>query len=248
MGNEENDEFLVEFDGPGVNPDSLDTRRALEVAASYVDLVQAIALKENKAFTLQGLQVRNKCGALAARPSDAGLAQRSAQKANQYVSAGIEAPDGLQGKVKRVRRAVSDLPVNHVAKVIVGPWANLLKVETVEPPAFSNDATISLRAVPLSVGGKTKTKATLRSGSEEREFVLVITVDQAKQLGKFLYEPLDIVAKVRRADDGSIKEGHLLEIHPLEGSRAAWKDWYKSSAEEWDSVEDLEKELGRNGD
>ncbi|MDZ4697137.1 MAG: hypothetical protein SGI86_18520 [Deltaproteobacteria bacterium] len=106
---------------------------------------------------------------------------------------------------------------------------------------------VSLRVIPQRVGG-IRPAVHLESKSEDRSFTLDVSKEQARQIGRFLYTEIDIVALVKRDEDGFIETGTLTTFEPVtdDDATTAWRDWYAHNAAGWNSIEDVELELGRD--
>lgn len=91
------------------------------------------------------------------------------------------------------------------------------------------DSILSVRAVPLQIGGLNPL-AHFRSEFEPEPFTLSVTESLARKLGPYLYKEVDIEAKVARGADGRIERGRLEEFEPVEDGepRPAWRAWFES--------------------
>ena len=232
----------LEIDGEQVEPDTIDARRTLELAAAYFELLTKIASSRGSVLELRGLRVENKCVALRSLPNSADVAREAATEADDYIS-GREEPVGVMELVKRVRAARRALPPGHSAKVIIGPWeCPITAVE--DAPEWPPYATISLRAEVVRAGGA-RPRARFRSDSEPDEFTLDVSEATARELGAHLYREVDITAHVHRDENDRIRGGQLEEFFPLEdgGAREAWRQWVQDNAPHWFEVDDLDSEL-----
>jgi hypothetical protein len=241
------DELAIEFDGPEVTPDTLDARVALELASAYLDLLQQIATDAGQEIRFSGLRVEDKCAAIVTETSAPRLTKRAANQATKYISAPGTARSRIAERAERVRRVLNRMPEKTHARVFVGTWNRSLAVK--KPPDVGPPirAAIRLRVRVLRVGGDDPT-VRFESGSEARPFSLSVTRETAKQLAAYLYDELDIVAHVTRDADDHIDGGALDEFSEVEqaGSLEAWRRWHRENVPEWDEVESLEEELGRD--
>jgi hypothetical protein len=202
--------LLVEIDGQDVRPDNLDAAAALTIAAAYVRLVSEIAEDDGVELKFTALEIVDKCVAFSLLPNEPDVALHAAKKAIRYVS-GVEQPSkGTITSTRAVREALRQLPPQQTARVIAGPWRADLSSSAGEVAAPAQE-TLSLRAVPLRVGG-TRPAVRFESASEEKAFTLYVTKEQARAVGPHLYRPCDIVALVRRDEDGHVDHGELLEF------------------------------------
>jgi hypothetical protein len=226
------DELFVEIDGPGVAPATVDPVGILSIAASYFALLQELADDQGIELKLTGLEVRDKCAAVVCRTSDRGAAWELTGRVAAYVSGMSEWPKGYRGGIETLRKAIQRLPAHQKARVVVGAdW---------EIPLSAHDAgdgvppyeTIHRRARPIRVGGKVPA-VRFESGSEEHPFTLETSRENAQAIAGYLYQDLDIVARIRRGPDGRIS-GELIAFEPLEDGDAttAWRSWYRENAGE----------------
>ncbi len=115
--------------------------------------------------------------------------------------------------------------------------------------SLSAESQVSLRVTPVSAGGD-QPAVRFDSKSEERPFTVAVTKEQARDIGRFLYTEVDIVALVKCDEEGFIESGTLVSFEPVTdgGSTSAWRSWYAHHASAWDSIADVESELGRGRD
>jgi hypothetical protein len=242
------DWILLEIDGPDVHPDKVDVRAALAVAHRYIDLVSALADEDATDLQFTGLQVIDKCVAFAFQSNEPDLARREAKRAHRCVT-GVEAvPAGAVVATRELKSALRRLPSSNVVRLKAGAFHQEVKLSAT-PPASSAEAQVSLRAMPVRVGGTTPA-VRFESRSEDRPFTLEVSRELARQVGRFLYSEIDISALVRREEEGLIEGGRLLGFEPVtdDDATAAWRDWYTHNASAWDKVKDVEGELGRGRD
>ena len=242
------DWILLEIDGPGVRPENLDVRAALALAHNYVDLVTALADEDAADLAFTGLKIIDKCVAFAFQATEPDLARREAKRAYRCVTGEEPPPKGAMVATRAFREALRRLPPNHIARVIAGAFRKDLTLTTTSPLPNA-EAQISLRATPLRAGGQ-RPAVRFESKSEERPFTLDVTKDHARQVGRFLYSEIDIVARVRRDEDGFIESGSLVSFEPVtdDDATSAWRDWYAHNASTWDPIMDVESELDRGRD
>jgi hypothetical protein len=240
------DKLLLEIDGPDVHPYKVDVRAALALAHRYVDLVVALADEDAAELQFTGLQVLDKCVAFELASNEPDLARREAKRANRCVAGAESVPPGALTATRELRTALRRLPPTHVVHLKVGTFREEVKLAAASP-ILSAEAQVSLRAVPLRAGGTTPA-VRFESKSEERPFTLEVSKELARMVGRFLYSEIDIVALVKRDEEGLIESGRLVSFEPVtdDDATAAWRDWYAHNASEWDTVKDVEGELGRD--
>lgn len=231
---------MIEVDGEGVHLDTLDAPAVLELTVAYLNLLARCADERGEVLVFSGLRAFEKCGSLGTVPSDAEIARQAAAEAFRLLSAWEKPGYGLKSAVDRVRAAREALPGSYSAKVKVRGFERVISsrasVVTETPWAAT-----SLRAFVQRVGGK-RPRATFSSKSEKKIFHLdLANTQQGTELGKCLYDTVDIVAVVVRDQDGNIERGTLREFHPIPPSEpgAAWKEWFKETGVR--SLEELEE-------
>jgi hypothetical protein len=242
------DWILLEIDGPDVRPENIDVRSALALAHGYVNLISALADEDATDLVFTGLKVMDKCVAFAFHANEPDLARREAKRAYRCAIGAEAPPKGAVMANRDLREALRHVPATQVVRVIAGNFRKDLKL-TAAPLSLSAEAQVSLRATPVRAGGQ-RPAVRFESKSEERHFTLDVTKEHARHVGRFLYTEIDIVALVRRDEEGLIDSGTLLSFEPVtdDDATSAWRDWYAHNASGWDSIADVESELGRGRD
>ncbi|MDC0722550.1 hypothetical protein [Nannocystis bainbridge] len=222
------DRLLLELDGPGLEPSTVKTATLLELAAAFFALVEANAEMQEKSLDLVGLEVFNKCVAIAAKPSDLRFAREMAELSRRQIGGSEELPRGTKERVDRARNAMRRLAPGEVARVQIATWSRPLKAieQDVAPPL---DSLLSIRARPIRIGGK---QPIIRFESRlEEDFSLQTDQTTARKLGPYLYREIEIEAKVSRDLDGTIATGRLMNFEPLDEDvdpQRVWRDWYRA--------------------
>jgi hypothetical protein len=242
----ERPELLVELDGPGVSPDTVDTLALLTLAETYFRLIGKVAEASNMSLTFQGLRVLDKCVAVSATPNNQELAQLVSVRALRIISGEESPPRGTEVLTSNLRSCLRSLPTGHVARTRWGKRSHPL----VAPPLPSQEhpwETVELRVIPIRVGGADP-GARLRSASEGHEFTVSATAEHARRLGAMLYSEVDVELEVCRDFEGRIERGRVVEVHAVSDAEpaTAWRQWFRANAPEWDEVDDVGAELGRD--
>jgi hypothetical protein len=240
-------EFLIELDGPGVSPETVDTVQLLQLAEMAFRLVLKVSEGARATFTLRGLHVRDKCVAVAAVPSDMSAAQIGAARMIGLVDGREPPTHGIDGLVRDIREQLRKLPAGQAAKCLAGEWSHKLEAPPL-PPERPWERT-ELRATVVRVGG-IKPRAWFTSDSERDVFNVAADVEDAVALGQHLYTEVDVTLDVVRNADGAIEDGKVVEVVPLaEGDSAeVWRSWFAKNASQWEQIDDVMVELGRVGD
>lgn len=229
---------------PNTTPETVESQSALELAAAYLEMLQRIAEDEDRNLTFTGIEVRSGSCKLAFKPSDTKQAKMSVQRGVRLLTGGRATPPRLRGAVGRVESALARAPGPPKAKVAVGKWTRQIMVR--KPQRRSRpEAQTTLRVQVERVGGA-QPKLRVRSTSEDA-FTLSVSKELARKVGPHLYKEVEVTALISRDEDGTIEGGELLSFAPVNEGDAlsAWQDWFQENASEWNTVEDIDKELGR---
>ena len=193
---------LLELDGPGVSPQSVDAPAFLRLASAFFRLLKGNATASQRQLSLSSLEVIDKCVALSVGSDNPEGARVCAVEALRQIG-GEDPPRGLQQLAEEARASVRELPEGQRAKVIIGPWSHAVPAPP-PAPASPLDSLLSIRAVPLRAGGK---RPAVRFMSQfEEDFTLFVTEDQARTLGSLLYNEVEIEAVISRDPAGRIVE------------------------------------------
>lgn len=238
----------VEFDGPNVDPSTIDTVAVLRVASDYLRLVQQLAKLEKRTLTVTGLAVVDKCVEMRFSPSDRSLFERLDLEASACVKGDRVPPTGAHDYVKRARHSLGSLPQGYTTKVRHGRRVALLELPV--PGEGSPREFLSIRAKVTRVGGVEP--AVTFSAPGEANFTLKATTLQAVEAGRNLYKDVELSAQVERGPDGSIAEGGeilgLEWVTETDDPTGRWREWFQPAAARWNRVEDIEGSLGRGDD
>ena len=165
---------MMEIDGPGVSPSTVNSLALLQLAEAWFRLTSKIAESAKIGLSFVGLDVRDKCAAMAVTVSDMGSARVVTALAAR-VTAGTEpVPPGAGEPAEDVRRGLRSLPANQSATVQIGAkWLRALKAPAIVE-SESPWETTELRVMPIRVGGK-EPVAQLVSDSEEFPFTVGVS-------------------------------------------------------------------------
>ncbi|HEY4121531.1 MAG TPA: hypothetical protein VGM56_26880 [Byssovorax sp.] len=220
--------------GPASSPKTVDTLAVLDLARAWFTLLVKVAREKNESFSLQGLDVKDKCTAVLSIPTSNVEALRAGKRAKRMIEGTLAIVEGGDVLVQTLRRAVHTQPEDQRPSVRIGKWEAPLR----GPSRHVSNRPWSLselRAVTVKVGGK-KPVAHFRSGSEPAGFKATVTEEQARRLGAHLYGPVDIGMKYRRDAEGTIVEALIVEIAivPANGEPVATlRRWFAESAADW---------------
>lgn len=239
----------VGLDAPGLSPDNVDPLMAIDLVRAYLDLLAALGMEEDKAFSFRGMQVEAGSVALAVRPSERGRARTVVARARRMLEGKETVLQRHESLVAEVKRKVRALPPDHVAYSSFGRSKFQLlprEAEVWRPP----ESITTFRATLIQVGGLRQPHARFVSRLENdgEPFALRVTEDEAKRLAVDLYQEMEISAQVQWNAEGKIESGSLLEAETVGEDADQFerlREWFQKAAPGWDAVEDVERELGR---
>jgi hypothetical protein len=238
----------LHLDAPGLTPTSIDSAGLLRLGAKYLELLIKVAEDQGRGLVFHGFRLEPGSARAIVVASDEEAVVDAADEAARYISgAEVAGAIGVEPLARDVSTAIRRLGVE--GDVVVGPWRRPLAPRAEEERSLRVEI-VSVRATIVRVGGKTPA-VRLSSKAEDFPFTLRVThADDAPKLGALLYQDADIVATVRRDQDGKILGGTLDEFERIDpGSGvAAWREWFRESCAGWDAVDDVNGELGRLAD
>lgn len=243
--------LMIEFDGESVAPDNLEPLAALAFAHAYLVLLQELAEKRGKTLQFTGLTVKDKCAALATEVSSVTTADRASAEAGRLLATPDSVPPDLAKGVRTVIAARAALPPYYRVAVITPRRRRSLGVAEWPAPTSGNQnlhEVVSVRARVTGIQGKTP-RVYFDTVTEERVFHLKATRSTAKAIAPHLYDEVDILALLERDASLRIVGGELKEFFPLSSEKPVetWDEWYANNDQEWSRVEDIDKELGKDG-
>ncbi len=222
------DRLMLELDGPGLEPGNVSPLKVLELAASFFSLVDGNAHAQGVTLELSGLEILNKCVAVAVRADNLVLARRLADLSRHQISGREEPPQGFRDHISRARAAMRHLSAGETVRVQVGAWSRpISSIESDLAPPL--DSWLAVRAMPIRIGGK-QPVVRLESALEDEPFSLRTTHEMARTLGPYLYRAIDIEARISRDFDGLVATGELVSFDPVDEDAdpvEAWRGWYR---------------------
>lgn len=245
------DDLKFEIDGPEVHQRTVDAEAALGLFLSYLELVRKAAKERGAELTFQGLEVEEKCLRIAAVPSDTAAALASARDVSAMLARQTPVPDGLKKPLATFRRRLTTFPQQITrTSVQVGKWERLgVDVSWSEPPVGPTWETFSGRAHVERAGGK-RPKVVLSSRLEPREMTLDAEKALAGRIAKYLYEEVEVDARVRRDGKGVIVGGELLDFEPVSAGDPTkeWGDFFRAAggAHAEMGADEINAEIGRD--
>lgn len=244
------DVLTIELTGPNAEPQTIDSRAALELGAAYLQLIEALAkIQERGDLKHHGIWVENKCVELRFVPNDLAVAHAVAIEAHRCISGKFPPPKRTQQHVLRVQKLVREQKQDgRLVKIKVSDWEGNLDTPPEKPPE-PPIAITSVRAELLEVGGDKNPHIKIASQSEAEPFRVSASREQCESLGRFLYKRMDFDVRLRRNAEGHISEGALIDFQTLSDapSRASeMLSWIDRAGKDWEEIQDPLKELGRD--
>lgn len=237
----------VEIRGQDLDPAHFDVLSGLAYVNAYLELIVGLAEVNDERITFRGLRIEAGSVAFKVDVDQPAVARGLAREAADLIEGRRLAPRGLRTRVRNVNHALAKLPAGCSAHVRVGQYAVALT-----PPADDADAprieAIQLRVMVYRVGGKPPRVSV--ASDVEGGFTLSLREPLAERIANHLYREVDLVAMVRRAEDGRIVDGEALDFAAVEDSSPgdeadAWRRWFAVAGANWDEVDDIELELER---
>jgi hypothetical protein len=246
-----------ELDGPDVHPANVDTRAALALFLQYLEMLRKLAKHAKRELSFTGLDVKDKCLEFQARPSNPDFAHIHSAELSQYLARQVDIPDFIAPDVRKFRKQIRKFPQELTStRVHVGERQELVFTAAfTEPKRERYSEQLSTRAVVLRVGvahpkdSKRKVPVRLSIDMEEpKEVTLHTDLETSRKLGGYILQEVEVSLVVGRDRVGRIVSGEVENFEPLQNisPSTAWRDFYRQAASEWDRVEDIEKELGRD--
>lgn len=242
------EKIYFEVAGPGLEPENAPTTLALEAASAFFSAIEKVVRIEKRDVSFSGLSVENKCIQFSATASDGHSAFEASVSFHEALSGEKPVPRGISDEINRMRRVSKMLPLAYELRSRVGQRKHLRLTSASPDDLLLWGELASLRGRVESVGGATP-KARFSSAFEAQVFSLEASEEMAKSLAKYLYDEVEIEAKIFRDLSGRIREGQIERFYPLEGAAdmESLRKWYYSvGGDEWDAVDDVERELKRD--
>ena len=231
----EDNALLVELDGPGVSPDTVDAVALLRLATAFARLVLKIGALEGRELPpLTGLAVIDKCAALRL-PVDPGVFEvvaSCARRGAAFVRGEQAPPPGLGAAVKELRSALRAVPADNRARVSAGGWQAPLTPDRPDDGASKALATTTIRVRLVGVLSEPKPVARFKRPAQERVFQLDIAADDVPRLGEHIQREMSITAAIHYDRDLDIVGGQLRDFDPVDDAvdpLEALRTWYRAS-------------------
>jgi hypothetical protein len=202
------------FDGPGINPDTLDARRSLAVALAYIDAIATVAgydsaidsppftvtfksvLPNSVHYAIGHVPANTKKIPIADSERAWSLAPR---RLGEYAGSVEQSPKEIRPKLIRLFNQTKQLPsdINAYVSDGNGDWSWSISAAANREPVPIRTSRSTFRAVIMRSGGK-RPRVQLSCKGGLSVFSLRAPHDVAKKAGELLYKPADITARVTR--------------------------------------------------
>lgn len=244
----EADALKLEIDGPGVHPATVDPLVTMDLGRAYLRFLSKIADEAEVDLEFKGLGIEDKCAALVFHSDKIAIAERVATDAHRMLAGAQLIPHRVEASADEFRAALRAVPSGQSVAVLLRngrlpiPEQPNVRVQPLR-------SLTTLRAMLIAVGGKQPTaKFTSRSEGTRPFTVRLPDIPTAQKLGALLFRDMDVEMRIERDPEGLIIGGELLDFTALtaDDPLASWRTWFKTAASEWDTIDDIDKELGRD--
>jgi hypothetical protein len=242
------EDLRLEIEGGGVEKKTVDAKKALELAAAYLDFLEKISAEEEpeenpEPVRFYGLEVVDKCVEFISTPDNPIKALVAAEIAKALLADRGEAPRGLGESRDRLAHAVGGFGEQ---KIVASIGKN--KFPLVLPPAEEDKSPFVITTFRATLNGLWRGRARFSARREKKDFSVKIELFHVVELGHHMLRELDIKVKLTRDLDGNIESAKLLRFYPVsqEDPTEAWQAFYRQvGGDEWDRVDNLEEEIKR---
>jgi hypothetical protein len=243
----ESDALKLEIDGPGVHPQTVDPLLTIELGRAYLRFLARVAEEAGLELDFKGLGIEDKCAALVFPTGNISVAERVATDAHRMLAGLQLVSHRVEASAEEFRAALRALPRGQTVAVLLRS-ARLPIPDQANARLHPLRSITKLRAMLIAVGGKQPT-AKFTSKSEGTRPFTVQLADRptAQKLGALLFKEMDVEVRVGRDPEGRIVTAELLDFRALTGADPleSWRAWFQAAAGEWDSIDDIDTELGR---
>jgi hypothetical protein len=234
-------------EGEGVSPDSFDVVATLAFVSAFVAAMKATANVDKQEFGLHSLAVIPGSTAFAMEAENEALAQAMLGRTRLYIVGEADPPHGVRGAVTELRKTLEALPTTH------RPFVEVKRKREPLPTSFGAAGlrveVTNVRGVVVSAGGMRFPRIHL---AVEGEGVINPRTSRelAERAGKHLYQHVDAVVTLERDGDKVLESSSVLDFDVIQEMSAddeikRWKDWFARVGGDWEEIDDIERELGR---
>lgn len=237
--------------GPDVTLETVNPLEALEMGRAYFSLLSEVAVFYGYPVDMHGLRLVHGSAAFETTIEDVQAGRLANDRCIALVN-GIERPPReLRRATDAAREALKKLPVSHGAQVFAFGQPPAALTPFAEETSGRPEGITTLRCAVIVVGGR---KPMVRLASKfERDgelFSLSVTENQAQLLAPHLYQGwIDVTFRYRRDADGRIESGVLMGFDGVavaDDALRVWRAWFQATSPEWNDVDDIHRELGRD--
>ncbi|PRQ07837.1 hypothetical protein [Enhygromyxa salina] len=239
-------ELHGDFGGKDVAPDNFDVVHAMNYVSALLDLLSALADKQQEPLSLQGMTLAPGSVVFDIDVEQPSTARRLVTQAGELVAGRTLAPRGLRARVTRVRESVSQLGPGVRSVVKVGRHKTVIAPPNIDTNARTQEE-VELRARVFRVGGSPPRVWAITD--VDGEFRAELDHRLAADIAGYLYQEVDLVATIERTDEGRIVDATVHRFFPLdetEDEAEVWRRWFALAGSGWEDIEDIEAELDRN--
>lgn len=233
--------LVVSLDGPGIEPETVDTRMLLEVALAYVNALAATA--EDVGLTLGCTGIRVISASAGVRCVTYIPNEEVIDTLNMSMRERVPPP-----YAREVLAIARRLP--NTTRIKIANDNGLICYIDSQPSPGARRSRIAARVRVIRAGGATPAIRVQHVLTDKRFTLVTSSQDDARILAHHLYQEIDIVADVSKHSDGRWTDGRLVRWHQLQDidPALAWREWFSPHAEHWRAFpdEDLRVGLGRD--
>lgn len=248
-------------EGDGVTPESFDVVATLEFVSAFVAAMRAVADAAELELELHSLQIVPGSAVFAMESANRAVAEEMMSRTRLYIISDAEPPHAAKGPVTELCKALERLPSSHRPFLEVNRSREGLptkfesaRLYTEGRPAKLENAELyvevtNVRGLVIDVGGmKTpRIRLTLEDG---RTIAPRASRDLAAKAGMHLYRTVDAVVTLEREGTKVLGTSEIHDFELVEDMAPAdevkrWKRWFADVGGEWEDIEDIEQELGR---
>lgn len=218
---------MIELDGPGVTPKTVDAALLLRLSSAVVEAVVKVREAEgHPTIPIAGISVEDKCVSLVlGLPAGPQGLDDNVESIDQMLRGARPAPRGAVTAINSLRGTLRKVPRDQSARVLVG--ASTFHLQSPQSGEAEAVSWMSFRGELFKVGGH-KPRAYLTSRFQEK-VTLEVSKDQVLKLRHHVYDELDVRARVVFDGDFRIVSGRLESFVPVDASRdsfAELKRWF----------------------
>ncbi|MEM9453620.1 MAG: hypothetical protein AAGF11_05545 [Myxococcota bacterium] len=242
---DDDSEFVLGVEGPGIEPKSFDVPRTLDFIQAFLSLVESMT--DEGALPIDGMRVSDGSVEFTFQSSNARGLRLLAEKSFRLIEGREDPMHGQKDRLKRVRTALRKLPNTYDPFLKEGITGYRMKFPRHYQEPEQHIERTSIRGQILVADGdktiiKLKTDAGMLSLRTDRP-----TVERA---GSSLYRHIDAEVEITyigsTPKDGKLVSYDLVPQLTPDQELSEWRSWFSRVGAGWDTVDDIEAELRKD--